>query len=132
MTLAMAVSCLMINDGSLWLPTITQAAQVKCFPLSQEQLLISGPCLQKPSPTSPSSFFLSPLPPPPPLLLHPPPPISLLPEGLLFTAECLLLSARCDRTQQQTGLIVEGRRGGGGGRLWGYHSHGFHCGTVQT
>ena len=26
----------------------TQAAQVKCFPLSNKQLLISGPCLQKP------------------------------------------------------------------------------------
>lgn len=36
---------------------ITQAAQVKCFPLSQKQLLISGPCLQT---LAHISYFLPP------------------------------------------------------------------------
>lgn len=81
---------------------ITHVGQVKSFSLSQEQVLISGPCLQTlahPLPCSPHlgscCHRLS----------------TLLPEGLLFTAECLLLSAVCDRAHQQTGLIVM--------RLWG-------------
>lgn len=37
---------------------ITQAAQVKCFPLSQKQLLISGPCLQT---LAHISYFLLPV-----------------------------------------------------------------------
>lgn len=76
---------------------ITQAAQVKCFPLSQKQVLISGPCLQT---LAHISYFL------PPCLLCPS--LSLLPEGLLFTAECLPLNGRCDRTHHNMGFKGEG------------------------
>lgn len=60
----------------------SQASHVKCFPLSQKQLLTSGPCL-KPSPTSPV-FFLSVS------------SVSLLPQVPLFSTQCLPLRGGCD------------------------------------
>lgn len=73
---------------------ITHAGQVKCFSLSQKQVLISGPCLQ----TLAHVSFSFPAPSSSWLLL--PSSLQLLPQGLLFTAQYLLLSAVCDRTYQ--------------------------------
>lgn len=92
------------------------------FPLSQKQLLISGPCLQT---LAHISYFL------PPCLSDTLSP-SLLPEGLLFTAECLLLNGRYDRAHHKMGCKGEGRLGRKGEVSGGRHSRKLHCRHDRT